>query len=59
MEGSNIAFKGTFKILNAELAAESIEEYESQEQHAVEQSHSSAEKAEFYIEAVEFKEVSL
>lgn len=59
MEGSNIAFKGTFKILNAELAAESIEEYESQEQHAVEQAHSSAEKAEFYIEAVEFKEVSL
>jgi len=58
MEGSTIAFKGIFRIMTAELAAENLENYASQEQHAVEQSHSSAEKAEYYIEAVEFKEVS-
>ncbi|MDF1574128.1 MAG: OB-fold nucleic acid binding domain-containing protein [Bacteroidales bacterium] len=59
MEGSTVAFKGTFRILNAELAAEHVEDHESKEHHAEEQSHSSAEKAEYYIEAVEFKEVAL
>jgi hypothetical protein len=58
MEGSTIAVKGVFRVLNAELAAEHLEDHESQEHHAVEQSHSSAEKAEYYIEALEFKEVT-
>ena len=58
MEGSIIAFKGIFRILNPEVAAEQVEDHESQEHHAVEQSHSSAEKAEYFVEAVDFKEVS-
>ena len=58
IEGSTIAVKGIFRILNAEQAAEHVEDHESQEHHAVEQSHSSAEKADYFIEAIEFKEVS-
>ena len=58
MEGSTVAFKGTFRILNPEVAAEHVEDHESKEHHEVEQSHSSAEKAEYFVEAVDFKEVS-
>jgi len=58
MEGSTVAFKGTFRILNPEVAAEHVEDHDSKEHHAVEQSHSSAEKAEYFVEAVDFKEVS-
>ena len=57
MEGSIIAFKGIFRVLNAELAEEHVEDHESKEHH-VEQSHSSAEKAEYYVEALDFKEVT-
>ena len=58
IEGSTIAVKGIFRVLNAEQAADLVEDHESQEHHAVEQSHSSAEKADYFIEAIEFKEVS-
>lgn len=58
IEGSTIAVKGIFRILNAEQAAEHVEDHDSKEHHAVEQSHSSAEKADYFIEATEFKEVS-
>ena len=58
MEGSIIAFKGIFRVLNAELAEEHVEDHESKEHHVVEQSHSSAEKAEYYVEALDFKEVT-
>ena len=58
MEGSTIAFKGTFRVQTVELTAEQLEEYESKEHHEVEQSHSSAEKAEYFLEAVDFKEVT-
>ena len=58
MEGSTIAFKGTFRVQTAELTAEELEDYESKEHHEVEQSHSSAEKAEYFLEAVDFKEVT-
>ena len=58
MEGSTIAVKGVFRVLNAESAAEQVEDYESKEHHAVEQSHSSAEKADYFVEALEFKEVT-
>jgi hypothetical protein len=58
MEGSTVAFKGTFKVQTVEVAAEAVEDYESKEHHEVEQSHSSAEKAEYFVEAVEFKEVT-
>lgn len=59
LEGSTVAFKGVFRILTTEETEELVEDYESQEQHAVEQAHSAAEKADYFIEAVDFKEVSL
>ena len=59
LEGSTVAFKGVFRILTTEQTEEMVEDYESQEQHAVEQAHSEAEKADYFIEAVDFKEVSL
>jgi hypothetical protein len=40
------------------VAEEQVEDYESKEHHEVEQSHSSAEKAEYFVEAVDFKEVT-
>ena len=58
MEGSTVAFKGIFRVLNAEVAEEQVEDYESKEHHVVEQSHSSAEKAEYFVEALDFKEVT-
>jgi len=58
LEGSTVAFKGIFRVLNAELAAEHVEDHDSKEHHAVEQSHSSAEKAEYFVEALDFKEVT-
>jgi hypothetical protein len=59
LEGSTIAVKGIFRVLNAEMAAEHVEDHDSKEHHAVEQSHSEAEKAEYFVETLEFKEVSL
>ena len=58
LEGSTVAFKGTFRVQTAELTEEQLEDYESKEHHVVEQSHSSAEKAEYFIEALDFKEVT-
>jgi hypothetical protein len=58
LEGSIVAFKGTFRILNPEVAVEHVEDHESKEHHEVEQSHSSVEKAEYFVEAVDFKEVT-
>ena len=58
LEGSTIAVKGVFRVLNAEAAAEHVEDHESKEHHVVEQSHSTAEKAEYFVEAIEFKEVT-
>ena len=58
IEGSTVAFKGIFRVQTAELTAEELEDYESKEHHEVEQSHSSAEKAEYFVEAVDFKEVT-
>lgn len=59
LEGSTVAFKGVFRILTTEETEELVEDYASQEQHAVEQAHSEAEQADYFIEAVDFKEVSL
>ena len=58
LEGSTIAVKGIFKVLTAEQAADHVEDHESQEHHAEEQSHSAAEKAEYFVEALDFKEVT-
>jgi hypothetical protein len=59
LEGSNIAFKGVFRVLNIVETDELVEDYESKEHHAVEQSHSEAEKADYFVEAIDFKEVTL
>jgi hypothetical protein len=59
LEGSTVAFKGVFRVLNSMETEELVEDYESKEHHAVEQSHSEAEKADYFVEAIDFKEVSL
>ena len=59
LEGSTIAFRGVFRVLNTVETDELVEDYESKEHHAVEQSHSEAEKADYFVEAVDFKEVTL
>ena len=58
LEGSTLAVKGTFRILAPEGAEEHVAEYESKEHHAVEMSHSEAEKADIFIEASEYKEIT-
>jgi len=58
LEGSTVAFKGVFRVMTPAEAEEHVEDHESQEHHAVEQSHSEAEKADYFVEAVDFKEVT-
>ena len=58
MEGSTVSFMGTFKILDANQATEMAEENASQAEHAQEMAHSDAEKADYFIEAIDFKEVT-
>jgi aspartyl/asparaginyl-tRNA synthetase len=58
MEGSTVAFKGIFRVLKPEQADAQLEDYNSKESHLVEQSHSSAEKADYFVEAIDFKEVT-
>jgi len=58
MEGSTVSFTGTFKILDANQATEMAEENEAQAEHALEMAHSEAEKADYYLEAFNFKEVT-
>ena len=49
---------GVFKVLNTALAAEVVSDYESQAHHDQEMAHTEAEKAEYFIEAVDFKELT-
>lgn len=58
LEGSTVAFRGTFKILDTRQASELMEDHESQAEHDQEMAHSEAEKADYYIEAIDFKEVT-
>jgi hypothetical protein len=58
LEGSTIAFRGTFKILDTRQASELMEDHESQAEHDQEMAHSEAEKADYFIEAIDFKEVT-
>lgn len=58
LEGSTVAFKGTFKVLNPIQALEHVEEHDSKEHHDDEMAHSEAEKADYFIEATNFKEVT-
>ena len=58
LEGSTVAFKGTFKVLNPVQAEAHVADHESKEHHSIEMAHSDAEKADYYIEAIDFKEVA-
>lgn len=58
LEGSTVAFKGTFRVLSAVDAEEHLADHESKEHHATEQAHSEAEKADYFIEAVDLKELT-
>lgn len=57
LEGSTVAFKGVFKVLNPIQAEEHIADHDSKEHHDSEMGHTEAEKADFFIEATEFKEI--
>ncbi len=57
LEGSTVAFKGTFKVLNPIQAEEHIADHDSKEHHDSEMAHTEAEKADYFIEATDFKEV--
>jgi hypothetical protein len=55
LEGSNVAFKGTFKVLTPLQAEAHVEDHDSKEHHDHEMAHTEAEKADIFIEAVDFK----
>lgn len=58
LEGSTVAFKGTFKVLNPVQAEEHVADHDSKEHHDSEMAHTQAEKADYFIEATDFKEVT-
>ena len=58
LEGSTLAVKGTFRVLAPEQAEEHVADHESKEHHEIEMSHSEAEKADIFIEASEYKEIT-
>ena len=58
LEGSTVAFRGVFRVLAPELAEAHIEDHESKAHHASAMAHAEAEKAEVYIEAVDFKDIT-
>jgi len=58
LEGSTVAFKGTFKVLNTLQAEAHVEDHESKEHHDQAMAHTEAEKAEYFVEAVDFKEIT-
>ena len=58
LEGSTLAVKGTLRVLNPVQAEEHVADHESKEHHESEMAHSEAEKADIFIEAVEYKEIT-
>jgi len=58
LEGSTLAVKGTLKVMTTEEAEAHVDDHESKEHHAVEMSHSEAEKADVFVEVSEFKETA-
>ena len=57
LEGSEVAFRGVFRVLNAQQSEEHLADHEAQPHHDHEMSHTEAEKADYYIEATEFREL--
>jgi len=58
MEGSTIAFKGIFRVLTLAQAEAQMEDYDSHESHETEQAFSNAEKADYFVEALDFREIT-
>ena len=58
MEGSTVAFKGIFRVLTLAEAEAQMEDYDSHESHEAEQAFSSAEKADYFVEALDFREIT-
>jgi hypothetical protein len=58
MEGSTVEFTGTFKILTETESAELQEDHESQAHHENEMAHTEAEKADYFVEATSYKEIT-
>jgi len=58
LEGSTVAFKGILRVMTAREAEAHVEDHESKAHHATEMAHSEAEKADLFIEAHEFREVT-
>jgi len=59
LEGSDVAFRGIFRILGSVEATAHVEDHESKAHHATEMAHTEAEKADIFIEVSEFREVAL
>ena len=58
LEGSTVAFKGTFRVMTTLEHEEHEQDHDSKEHHAIEMSHSKAEKADIFLEATELKELT-
>jgi hypothetical protein len=58
LEGSTVAFQGTFNVLNAVQSLEHNDDYNSKEHHITEMAHSEAEKADYFIVAAQFREIT-
>jgi hypothetical protein len=58
MEGSTVAFKGIFRVLTLAQAEAQMEDYDSHESHETGQAFSDAEKADYFVEALDFKEIT-
>jgi len=58
LEGSNVAFKGVFRVLNSIETESNVEDHDSQEHHSEEMAHTEAEKSSYYIEAADYREIS-
>jgi hypothetical protein len=58
LEGSTVAFRGIFRMMNPAESAELIADHESKAHHDTVMAHTEAEKADLFIEAVEVREVA-
>ena len=58
LEGSSVTFIGVFRVLNSLETESHIEDHNSKEHHREEMAHSQAEKASYFLEAVEYKEIN-
>ena len=58
LEGSTVAFRGVFRVLNVTESAELLEDYESKAHHDTIQPHTQAEQADYFVEAIDYKAVT-